>query len=476
MQKKLSQREDRNWLLGHEKIGSLLLRLSAPAMVGMMVQSMYNLVDTYFVGRGVGVLAIGGIAISFPVQIIILALVQTIGIGSASIISRSLGENNVKRAEQTLGNVVTLIFIIGIAAAAFGMVFIDDVVVLFGADESIAGYAGDYLSIILFGTVFLSFAMSHNNIVRAEGNAKVAMITMIISGVLNIILDANFIMGFGWGVKGAAFATVLSQISTALYLLYYFFSGKSLVLYRIKYLRLKKSIVKEMLAVGSPAFVRMGAGSVGIIILNKSLAHYGGALSIAAFGIIHRLIMFTFMPMFGIVQGFQPIVGFNYGAQKFDRVQKVIKLAIIVTTIWSTVTFFVLLLFPQFLLGMFTANPQSQFLELGTGAIRKIILIYPFVGFMIIVTGLFQSLGKALPAVILALSRQVLLLIPAMLILPIYFDLNGIWYSFPLADSITLLVATFLFIREMKLLTHSYSNLDFEAVQKIVVEPTASGE
>ncbi len=447
---KLSEKKDRKWLLGNEKIGPLLFKLSAPAIVGMAVQALYNLVDTFFVGQGVGVLAIGGIAISFPVQILIMALVQTIGIGSASLISRALGEGNQKRAEKALGNVVTLTFFIGLIMAILGIILIDELVALFGAADEIAGYTRDYLSIILLGTVFLSYAMSHNNIVRSEGNARVAMITMIISGFLNMALDALFIFGFGWGVKGAALATVLSQVSTAAYLLFYFFSGKSLIRYCWKALKPDRSVIREIFAVGSPAFVRMGAGSIAIVILNHSLTHYGGPIAVAVFGVIHRLVMFTWLPMFGIVQGMQPIIGFNYGAKQIARVKETLKIGITASCLWSTGVFFLLMFAPEALLSLFTSGDSTEYLRIGTDAMRKIIIIYPLVGFMINISGFFQSIGKAFPAVILALSRQVLLLIPAILFLPLYLGLDGVWLSFPVADSITLVIGTFLFFREMK--------------------------
>jgi putative MATE family efflux protein len=441
-------KKDRSWMLGNERIGRLLLNLSAPAMVGMIVMALYNLVDTIFVGQAVGPLAIAGLSIVFPIQIIIMAVAQTVGVGGASIISRSLGAKKIERARITYCNVVLIVLITGVLITVLGLVFITPLLNLFGATKAIFPFAKDYLSIVLFGAAFFSFAISGNNIVRSEGNAKVAMISMIISGLLNIILDAYFIFVLKLGVKGAALATVLSQLIAAVYLLIYFIYGDSMLKYRLIYFKPNKNIIKETFAIGASTFARHSASSISIIVINNSLKIYGGDIAIAAFGVIHRVMRFISMPMFGIVQGLQPILGFNYGAKQIKRVKGSLRLAMVTITLWSLSAFLLLMIFPELIISIFTTD--AQLLNLGNKALRIIFLLLPLIGFQIIGTGLFQSLGKAWPAMILALSRQVLFLLPAVLFLPIVFRLNGIWFAFPMADLLSTMVTAILFVREIR--------------------------
>jgi putative MATE family efflux protein len=436
-------------MLANEKIGRLLFKLSAPAIVGMIVQALYNLVDAIFIGRGLGVLAIGGIAIVFPIQMLIMAVAQTIGIGGASIISRSMGSGDIKRAEKTMGNVFSLVVIISVVVTVFGSIFILPILKLFGATENILPYSLEYLRIIFLGTIFFTFAMATNNVVRAEGNAKVAMFTMLISAGLNIFLDPIFIFGLKMGVAGAALATVIAQATTAIYLVYYFLSGKSEMRFHSKDLKLNRDILKETFAIGAAAFFRQVAGSIMAVILNNLLVFYGGDISIAVFGVINRLLMFTFMPMFGIVQGLQPIVGFNYGAKQFRRVKEAIDLSILITTIMSTLGFLILMSSPHVLLGIF--NKDMNFINHGKHAIRIIVLAFPLIGFQIVGASMFQAIGKAVPSLILSMSRQILFFIPLVLILPLFFQLNGVWLAFPAADILSFLITLILFAREMKI-------------------------
>ncbi|MCK5246629.1 MATE family efflux transporter, partial [Candidatus Bipolaricaulota bacterium] len=326
---------DHSSQLGTAPIRSLLIKMSAPAMVGLMVQAMYNLTDTIFVGRGVGSLAIAGIAISFPIQITVIALAQLFGIGFSSIVSRRLGAGDREEAKHALGNLFTLVIFFSAVIAVCGSLFLPSLLRLFGATEGILPYAADYSRTILLGTPFFMFAMATTAIVRAEGNARVAMWTMIISGLLNIVLDPLFIYGFDMGIQGAALATVLAQATTVAYLIYYFFGGRSSLRIQSHHYRLSVSIVWEALRVGMGSALRSAAGVFTVIILNKSLAIYGGDIAIATFGVVNRMIMFLFLPMFGIVQGMMPIVGYNYGADRPDRVRQVVRLSIIVTTAMS---------------------------------------------------------------------------------------------------------------------------------------------
>lgn len=470
---------ERSRLLADESIGKLLFRLSAPATIGMLVMALYNLVDTVFVGQALGdnsVQGIAGIAVAFPVMMIVMSIALAIGIGGASIISRSLGERNSEKAENVMGNVLSLVLIASTFICIFGSIFITPILRLFGATDTILPYATEYLTVILYGSIFFMFALAMNNVVRAEGNAKVAMYTMLVSAIVNILIDPIFIFrsgyiefnfladkfglviepiymyGFGMGVKGAAVATVLSQIIGALFLLWYFASGNSSLRFHTKNLIPRWNIVKESVSIGMGPLARNASSSLVVIVLNNILLAYGGGdVSIAVFGVANRLFMFTFMPMYGIVQGLQPIVGFNYGAKNFSRVIESVKLSIFITTAMATLGFLILLLFPEQLFNIFTSD--QQLIASGKYATRIMILALPLVGFQVVGTSLYQAIGKARPSFLLAMSRQLLFLVPLVIILPRFFNLNGVWMAFPLSDSLSFLLTLVMVIKEFKLLT-----------------------
>lgn len=418
--------------LGEEKIGPLLVRLSLPAAVGLSMHALYNLVDTIFVGRGVGTLGIAGIAICFPVQTVFMALASMFGIGSASIVSRSLGAGDKDRAEAALGNLVTLSLVFGGAIAVLGSLFAVPALRLFGATDAVLPYALDYYRVIVAGSPLFVFALGVNAVVRGEGNARVAMGTMLVSGGLNIALDPLFIFGLGMGLRGAAVATVIAQAVTSVYLLYYFLGGRSGLALTWRGLRPRWAIVRETCAVGGGSFARLIAGSLMTIVLNNTLAVYGGELAIAAFGMINRMIMFLFLPMIGVVQGLQPVVGYNYGARQPGRAWQAVRLAIAMTTGMSLISFVLLFAFPGPLMRVFSQDPEL--IALSAEASRMIVLALPLVGFQLVVAGAYQALGRALPALVLALLRQVILFIPLVLVLPRHFGLSGVWIAYPLAD------------------------------------------
>jgi putative MATE family efflux protein len=457
---------DHSAQLGSERIGRLLVRMSAPAMVGLIVQAFYNLTDTIFVGRGVGSLAIAGIAISFPVQILIMAFAQTFGIGSASIVSRSLGAGRPERAQRTLGNLFSIVILSSAVIAVFGSLSLDPLLRLFGATDTILPYGQDYLRVILLGTPFFMFAMATNAVVRAEGNARVAMGTMIIAGLLNIVLDPLFIYGFRMGIRGAALATVLAQATTVVYLVYYFVGGRSSLRTRLADLRLERAIVWESFAVGIGSGLRNAAGSFTTIILNNTLAAYGGDTAIAAFGVINRLIMFLFLPMFGVVQGMMPIVGFNYGARQLDRARQAVRLSGIVTTIMSFATAALLVGFPGLLMRIFSND--EVLIAMAIPAIRVIVIAFPTVGFQVIAAGMYQALGRPLPAMVLALLRQVILLTPLIIILPRFLRLPGVWTSFPIADGLAAVVTAVMLVFALRALRDRRPETD----PQVIVEPS----
>ena len=429
-------------ILSKMPIGKALLKLSLPAAIGMIVMALYNIVDSIFVGRGVGAMAIAGLATVFPIQMIMMALAQTIGIGGASIISLSLGADNKIYAEKIFGNLISMILILSLILTPLTYFFLDEILFLFGARGEIFEYSKDYFKIILWGGPFISFAMVVNSTTRAEGNANVAMITMLISSLINLILDPIFIFLFKWGMEGAAWATVISQISAAIYLAYYYLTGKSVLKFHKKYLRLDKKIVGETLALGASSLARQLSSSIMIAVLNHGLVIYGGEIAVAVFGTIYRLLMIVLMPILGVLQGFTPIVGYNYGAENYKRVREVISVANRATTVIGIVGMLVMLLFSKQLIGIFSTD--AELISGGSIALWYFAVTLPIIGFQIIGSGYYQAVGKALPSLFLSLARQVFFLIPLVVILPLFWGLNGIWISFPLADLLAAIVTFFM--------------------------------
>ncbi|WP_240666522.1 MATE family efflux transporter [Longirhabdus pacifica] len=425
--------------LGEQNIAKLILNLSFPPVIGMLVMSLYNVVDTIFIARAVGTNAVAGVSIVFPIQLIMSSAVAALGIGGAAVISIKLGEKKRDEANHIYGNVIVLGFIVGILMIITGLLFTDFILSLLGATDTIMPYARDYFVYILFGMIFMAFGMPASNIARAEGNAKIQMITMITGASVNIVLDPIFIFGFDMGVAGAAIATVISQVAAAGFVFHYFFmSNKSTLKVRSQHLRLHLQMIKDILSVGSSAFARQVAGSFTFIAINYMLIQNGGELSVAVFGIVHKTMVLTLMPLVGIVQGVQPIVGYNYGARKFNRVHEAIKASLKITTIYCVGLFLFIILFSELMMSLFTDD--AAVIAMGKDALRIIFLAIFTVGFQSIISGVFQALGKAMPALILSSARQILFLIPLILILPIYFGIYGVWLAFPVADILSFLL------------------------------------
>ncbi len=433
--------------LGTKKISSLLAKLAIPATIGIISATLYNVVDTIFIGRGVGTLAIAALGIVFPMWMIVMALAQLIGMGSASVLSRCLGKKDYERANTITGNSFLLVFILGIISTTVILSFLDPILILFGATENILPFARDYLFITSFGFIYFPFIVASNNLIRSEGNAKTSMSIMIVATGLNIILDPIFIFALNMGIKGAAYATVISQFIGFMYVIYYFASGKSSLKVRLRHFRLNFPIVKETFSLGFASFIRQASFSILTIIINNSLRALGGDLSIAVFSIINRIVMFITMPMFGIVGGAQPIIAFNYGAKKFDRVRQSVKLSVIVSTIIGVVFFLLIMIFPSGTIGIFSKD--KSLVQMGIFPIRMIILLYPFIGFQTIGASFFQSIGKAMPSILLSMSRQVFFLIPLVLILPIFLGITGIWVAFPIADLLAIILTAVFLKKEL---------------------------
>jgi len=435
--------------MGEERISRLLLRFSIPAITGMTINALYNVVDRMFIGRGVGADALSGLTIGFPIMLVLMAFSMLVGLGATALISIRLGENRKGTAELILGNAVTLFFVLALLMTVLGSIFLRPLLIIFGASNVVLPYATSYMRIILFGVFFMNIGFGMNHFIRAEGNPKIAMITMILGAVVNIILDAIFIFGFNMGVQGAALATVIAQLCAATWIFSYFLGKKSTLRFRIRNLIPRIFIVKSIMALGSSFFMMQIAASVIWLFLNRALVYHGGDTAIAAMGIIHSITMFVLMPCFGINQGAQPIIGFNFGARKYKRVKKVLLRANGFATLICLTGFIIIMFFPTQLVSFFSKDNQ-ELIAIGSHGIRLFLMMLPVIGFQIVSTSYFQATGKPLMAMFLTLSRQVILFLPFVLILPYFWGLDGVWLSSPFSDIGATLLTTFFLLREMK--------------------------
>ncbi len=433
--------------LGTGKISKLLIKQAVPATIGILVMSLNMIVDTIFVGKWIGVLAIAAITVVLPIAFLISSIGMGIGIGGSSIISRALGANNYEKAFLTFGNQICLTVILAITFVLLGNLFSVPILNLFGAKGDILPIASDYFSVIIYGVPFLAFAMMGNPTIRAEGKPKFAMYAMMIPAVLNILLDILFIKVFNWGMWGAGLATSLSFASCGLYILYFFLSSKSELQIIPKNFKLDHKIVREIVELGGVSVVRQGAVSILMIVLNYSLYKYGGEISIAIFGIINRVMMFALSPVLGVSQGFLPVAGFNIGAKKNDRIKDTIKISVYFGSIIGTIIFLGIVFFKEEIIWVFTND--ATLLSETPNAMLIVFLATPIVTMQLIGSAYFQAAGKAIPALILTLLKQGFFLIPLAYFLPKYYGVNGVWWSFPIADILSTVITVLVLKREV---------------------------
>lgn len=437
----------------NEKIWKLLLKFSIPAIVGMMVNALYNVVDRIYIGW-LGPLPMTGIGLSLPMMILMMAFGMLIGIGAASRISIRLGEGRHEDAERILGNAFTMLILIMGSVMIIGLIFKEPLLYLFGASPATYEYANQYMTVILLGSLFQGIGFGLNNVIRAEGNPKIAMYTMLLGALTNIILDPIFIFAFGLGIRGAAIATIISQLVTTIWVMRYFLSGKSKLRLKKENLKPNAAIVGSIVAIGMSPFFMQVAASLVTIISNNALKANGGDIAIGAMTVINSLAMFFLMPIFGINQGAQPIIGFNYGAKQYRRVKEALKYAIVGGTIISTFGFIMTQFFTVTLIKMFNDDPEL--ISVASVGMRTFLVMLPIIGFQIISSNYFQAVGKAPKSMFLGLLRQVIVLIPMLLILPQFFGLMGVWYAGPTADLIASLVTALFLVIEMRHLDASH--------------------
>lgn len=434
--------------LGTEKVGKLLKSYAIPAIIAMTASSLYNMVDSVFIGHGVGPLAISGLAVTFPLMNLSAAFGTLVGVGATTMLSVLLGQRNYEVANKVLGNIVSLNIIIGMAFMATAIIFLDPILFFFGASDSTINYAREYMQIILAGNAVTHLYLGLNSALRASGKPKLAMTLTIFTVILNTILDPIFIFWFDMGIKGAAIATVLAQILALIIILVYFSSRNRLLHFRKGIFRLDLRIARDSLSIGLAPFLMNSAACIVTLFINQQLKKYGGDLAIGAYGIVNRICFLFIMINMGLNQGMQPIAGYNFGARKYSRVKEVLWKTVKYATFVTTLGFLIAVVFPHEAVSIFTHD--EDMIELAAKGLRLTVLAFPVIGFQMVSSNFFQCLGMINKAILLSMSRQLLFLIPCIYILPIFMGAEGVWLSFPISDFMAAAIAAMLLFGILK--------------------------
>jgi putative MATE family efflux protein len=434
--------------LGTQPIGKLLMQYAIPAIIAMTASSLYNMVDSIFIGQGVGPLAISGLAITFPLMNLAAAFGSLIGVGASTLISVRLGQKDYDSAQHILGNVVTMNLLLGVGFSVVFLLLLNPILYFFGASDDTIGYARDYMFIILLGNVITHMYLGLNALLRSSGHPKEAMIATINTVVINTVLDPVFIYGFGWGIRGAAIATIIAQAISLAWQFKLFTNKNELLHLRPGIYKLQSGIVKNTIAIGMSPFLMNLASCLIVIFINKGLKMYDGDLAIGAFGITNRIVFLFVMIVLGFNQGMQPIAGYNYGARQFHRVDQVLKLTILCATCVTTTGFLVGMFIPRLVVSAFTTD--ETLIGLSANGLRIILMFFPLVGFQMVTSNFFQSIGIAKKAIFLSLTRQVLFLLPCVLLLPLWLGADGIWWSMPISDLLASVTAAVLLYRQLR--------------------------
>lgn len=434
--------------LGTKPIGSLLLQYSLPAIVAMTASSLYNMIDSIFIGHGVGAMAISGLAITFPFMNLAAAFGAAVGVGASTCISVKLGQKDYATAQRILGNTVLLNLIIGIAFGVLSLLFLDPILYFFGASEETLPYARDYMQVILAGNVFSHMYFGMNAVLRAAGKPRQAMGATIFTVVMNVILAPIFIYTLHLGIRGAAFATILAQLMALTWQMHLFSNPNQIIHLKKGIFHLESDIVKNIIGIGMSPFSMNVCACIVVIFINKGLQTYSGDMAVGAYGIANRIAFIFVMITMGINQGMQPIAGYNYGAQRMDRLMKVLKYSTIAGTCVTTTGFLIAQFLPGQCARMFTTDPVL--IAMAIEGIRIMMVTYPIDGFQMVTTNFFQSIGKARISMFLSLSRQMIFLLPLLLLLPMKFGVDGIWFAMPVSDVIAATVTLFMLVRYMR--------------------------
>ncbi len=439
--------------LGTDSLSSLLARYAIPAIIAMTSSSLYNIIDSIFIGHGVGALAISGLALTMPLMNLSSAFGAMVGVGAAAIISIRLGEGNRAAAEKTLGNVVLLNSLVGLLMMIISILFLDPILYFFGASDQTIGYARDFMQIILAGSVVTHMYLGLNEVLRASGYPKKAMMIMLTAVAVNCALNPLFIFVFGWGIRGSAFATVIAQSVALSISVRHFSRSDSFLHFKHGIFRLRKKIVAGILSIGAAPFLLHLCASIVVIFVNKALQNNGGDLYIGAYGVINRVVLLFVMVVSGLNQGMQPIVGYNYGAKQYDRVMKTLFITIGCAVCVTTSAFLIGQLFPRQVAMLFVGSSDSnaqELIEAVCRGLRIVVSLFPIVGFQIVTSNFFQYIGKPKRAILLSMTRQMLFLVPLLILLPPRFGVDGVWMSMPIADCAASLLAALLLIPQIR--------------------------
>lgn len=450
--------------LGTKPVGKLLMQYAIPAIIAMTASSLYNMVDSIFIGQGVGPLAISGLAITFPLMNLSAAFGAAVGVGASTFISVKLGQKDYDTAKHILGNTMTLNLIMGLGVGLVCLLFLDPILRFFGASDQTIPYARDYMVIILLGNVITHMYFGLNSVLRAAGKPKHAMSATIFTVILNTLLDPLFIYTFGLGIKGAAYATVLAQSLALIWQLYIFSRPKELLHFKRDTFRPNSPIIRNIIAIGLSPFSMNVCACIVVILINNSMVHYGSDLAVGAYGIANKVAFIFVMINMGVNQGMQPIAGYNYGAMRYDRLMKVVKYSIIAATAIMTTGFIIAMTIPGPCARLFTTDPTL--IDLSAKGIRYIMVAFPVVGYQMVVSNFFQSIGKAKISIVLSLSRQLLILLPLLLILPTMFGINGVWFSMPVSDTLSAIMAAWIMIVHMRKFKKQHNEITNE--QKVI--------
>lgn len=436
-------------LLETAPVPRLLWKFALPAVISTLTTSLYSLIDRVFIGQGAGAMAISGLALTFPIMNFLTAFGTLVGVGASTRISIVLGMGDRDWAERILGNALVLTVIIWVLLTVSCLYYLYPLLVIFGGSGNTMPYAADYLRIVIPGYIFSNLAYSFCNIIRASGNPTRSMVIMLIGAGVNLALDPLFIFGFGMGIKGAAWATVISMFVSSVFVMQFFLRKNAYIRFKRSTLRLKRNIVRNILSIGMSPFLMNLAATLVVVILNRRLVLSGGDLAMGAYGIINSYAILFVMFVLGLCQGMQPIVGYNYGAKKMDRAKHAFFLSIKVGTVITVFGFLLMELFPGAAARVFTSD--EQLVTLAKNGFRLIFMLFPFVGFQIVTSNFFQSLGKVHLSIFLSLSRQVLYLIPALYICSTFWGLNGVWAATAVADFFSILTTLFILRSQMKM-------------------------
>ncbi|MCB9018139.1 MAG: MATE family efflux transporter [Prevotellaceae bacterium] len=434
--------------LGTGNIKKLLIEYSGPAIVAMMASSLYNIIDRVFIGQWGGPLAISGLAITFPLMNLAAAFGAMIGAGGATLVSIKMGQKDFESASKVLGNVLMLNVILGVVFMALGLVFIDQILYVFGASENTLPYARDFMQIILLGNVVTHLYLGLNSVMRSSGYPRKAMYITLLTVLVNLILAPIFIFYFGWGIRGAATATILAQTVALAFVVWHFFDKRNFIHFKSGIYRMERRIVSGILSIGMAPFVMHSCSCLVIILINKALLEHGGDFAIGAYGIINGIVMLFVMLVMGLNQGMQPIAGYNFGAQQNARVNEVLKLTIVYATVVMSIAFLIGELIPRQIAMMFTSD--ENLIRISTNGMRIVVAVFPIVGIQMVVANFFQSIGKASKSVFLSATRQLIFLMPLLFVLPRFFGTNGVWLSMPISDALATVIAIILLYNEFR--------------------------